>query len=168
MKEAVHTKIVSLQNRELLRDGVYLVVLHADKIPPHIGFLHDGKFFSQKANGKDVGLNVSRLISVIDAKRIPVLFYALNGSLPENAVAIFEVLPSKIEKGKTCLDPICEVLAKGKRFAIVAELIEYLEEKELINSCYGLHLPVDFESLPNYSRVDVRHRIAYLTNDKRR
>ena len=41
----------------ILNKGIYLSVVHANKIPPHIGIVVDGKYFSLKANGKDINNN---------------------------------------------------------------------------------------------------------------
>jgi hypothetical protein len=163
----MHRNVVSVETPIILQSNCYLVVLHADKIPPHIGFLMEGSFFSQKARGKDVGLDISRLLTVINNKKIPTLFYAIESPIYKHPKTIFDNLPNKIEVGKTCLDPVCQVLTDEKRFAIVAELLTYLEENEAIGTCFGLHIPRDFETLPTYSRDDVERRIAKLTNDKR-
>ena len=45
--------INSLNNESALNTGCYLCIWHANKIPPHIGILIDGSYFSLKVKGKD-------------------------------------------------------------------------------------------------------------------
>jgi len=74
-------EIRPIENQSTLSIGLFLVILHADKIPPHIGILCDGKFYSQKVNGKDFGVKLEHLLKLLLSKSIPTLFYKLKKSL---------------------------------------------------------------------------------------
>ncbi|NBR15845.1 MAG: hypothetical protein EBU01_14895, partial [Crocinitomicaceae bacterium] len=50
-------KNIQFVNHLETKTGVYLWILHADKIPPHIGISIDGQYFSLKAKGKDENIS---------------------------------------------------------------------------------------------------------------
>jgi hypothetical protein len=161
-------KILPLYESTVLTTGVYLLIIHADKIPPHLGIMIDGKFYSQKVNGKDLGVDYKKLLKIIQKKNIPTLFYALNSVSKKSIKTVFEYIPSEIKNKQTCLNPINRALTEGEDFQIVSELISYLEENNQVEEVYGLNLPNSFVAIPSYSREDVEKRIAFLRDDKRR
>ena len=44
-----------IEKNKLLK-GVFIWVIHTNKIPPHIGISLNGKFYSLNVNGKDNGI----------------------------------------------------------------------------------------------------------------
>lgn len=161
-------EIRPIENQNTLSIGLFLVILHADKIPPHIGILYDGKFYSQKVSGKDFGVKLEHLSKLLLTKSIPTLFYKLKNIPAGKVEAIFEKIPAEIKDNETCLNPINEVLVSDEKFYIVSELINYLTINEEISELYGLNLPENFVAIPEYTKEQVDKRIAYLKNDKRR
>ena len=53
-----------------LTNRLILWVLHADKIPPHIGLSKNDQFYSLKVSGKDEGLPVRNVLQIIEKKNI--------------------------------------------------------------------------------------------------
>ena len=64
-----------------------LWVLHADKIPPHIGVSVNGLFYSLKANGKDEGVAIEGLLDIVNRRKISTLCFELNSTFDESTLS---------------------------------------------------------------------------------
>ncbi|MFN5846790.1 MAG: hypothetical protein ACK46O_13885, partial [Flavobacteriia bacterium] len=63
-------RIWSIEDENELQKGFFLWILHADKVPPHVGCSIDGNYYSLKVSGKDEGVNVAKVQTVIEKKGI--------------------------------------------------------------------------------------------------
>lgn len=158
----------ALETWSEVMQGAYIVVIHANKIPPHIGLLVDGLFYSLKAKGKDMGVELDRLGQILTKKEIATLFFKVKNGVvtKENVVQVFEQSGQQIPFGETCLAPILKVVSPNLHCATVAELLNYLAEKNELVATFGAFLPVDYEGIPYYDMDRIRHRINYLKDGK--
>lgn len=145
-------------------EQTYLWVIHADKIPPHLGVSNGDKFYSLKANGKDEGLPVSKILQVLEKKNISTAFYEIDASgvsnHPKNIFSKFEhTVPGEI----TCLEPL-KMIFDDMDATWLKELLQGLESKEKINSAFGWQLPEGFTTIPDYSPEDIHNRLIDLNN----
>jgi len=62
----------------MLINGIYIILLHAKKIPPHLAIAIDGRVFSLSVNGPKINGKMSELISMIQSKAIKTLFFQLS------------------------------------------------------------------------------------------
>ena len=86
---------------ERVLEGIVIWVLHADKIPPHIGISINGLFFSLKANGKDIAVPIENVLDVINRREITLLCFSLSDVLSEKRVAdSFELYDKTIPNKK--------------------------------------------------------------------
>lgn len=162
----VELRSENMQN--MFKDG-FLCVIHCDKIPPHIGLLVSGKFYSWKSTGKDIDLDASLLLKIIDQKNIATLFFQLTHPLDIDAIRhLFIDLPSCIRGDHTCLHPFILLLGKGKEAKHIGELLEDLESQDLISRVFGLNLPKDYSGIPFYTREEINKRIDFLKHVKRK
>jgi hypothetical protein len=161
---------VPLLKNEELEEGVFLCVIHANRIPPHIGISINGKFFSLKAKGKDVNIPIDRIVQLLHTKLIAGLFVKLNPSLvsEEKVIRVFNLLPSSIEGKQTCLGPIIEIVGAPESVEHIGDLLAYLESDESIIQRITLNLPTGFKGIPWYSLTEIKQRIEFLKNDKGR
>lgn len=173
LMERFHYELNKYQSESLLKDsrlgkGLFLCVLHANKIPPHLGLICDGLFYSSKANGKDEGVPINHVLQIIRKQNITVLFFELNKKLvsPSDVASHFESVPTNIGENMTCLTPIKELLDAPKSVEHIGDLMNYLEHSHLVLARITLHLPKQFSGIPYYTLVDINKRIESLKHDK--
>lgn len=167
MSDFLFPEIQILRERSILKNGFFLWVWHADKIPPHIGCSLNGQYFSLKVNGKDTALKSEKILSVIDAKKIPTLFIKLNTSIQTEELFHTFDLFLKAESGKTtCLSPITELLSCNSTVFQLSELLKYLDKMNQLDTVFGLNLAVGYQALPEYTKEDIENRLRKLEHVK--
>jgi len=147
---------------ERVLEGIVIWVLHADKIPPHIGISINGLFFSLKANGKDIAVPIENVLDVINRREITLLCFSLSDVLSEKRVAdSFELYDKTIPNKITCLNPIKNIL-KHDRPTKLVELLSLLEEEGRIINVFGLNILNDFSGIKDYDVADIHERLTLL------
>lgn len=58
-----------------------LVILHANRIPPHIGLLINGNYNSLTIKGHELNVNIEALLKTISQKKIESVFIELKNIL---------------------------------------------------------------------------------------
>jgi len=167
-------KLNELKNLSDLK-GLFLVIINADKIPPHIGLIYNQQYFSLTTTGVSLGEPAEVLYRLINIKSSCTVFIKLNEAasnfnLKEELKEYFEEYDMAIDN-VTCLQPIkdffgeCFYLGVGNvRF--VFELIPLLKNNGLIESQSGIHVKEHFVDgkffLNTYEMSDVFDRINDL------
>lgn len=152
------------------KKGLFLWILHAQSIPPHIGISLDGFYYSLKYNGKDEGLEIAKLVHLINRKKIKtILVELLDFSIDQRLISgVF----SKFEQAKgselSCLKPIHNLLLPPEESLILAELLQKIAAREQIGSVFTLHLSENRQEIPRYSRVEIAERLQKLHDSKRK
>ena len=160
-------RIHPLTDESLMNKGFFLWVWHADKIPPHVGCSIDGKYFSLKVNGLDQCMDTKKVHSVIDQKQILAVFIKLNQTPTYNDVKTIFLKFSKAESGKvTCLNPIIQLLAEKESITQLSELLKYLQERNNLESVFGLNLTDGYKGIRPYNSDDIENRLRLLENAK--
>src|ERR1017187_4375714 len=59
---------------DAIQRGVYLVLLNANLVPPHIGMLIDSHYHSLTIKGQEVAIKGSVLVKNISLRKIPTVF----------------------------------------------------------------------------------------------
>lgn len=162
---------LSHDNVSLLHEGVFISVIHADKIPPHIGLIVEGRFYSLKTNGKDDGIELTSLLKILDSKNIATLFYTItpvNTDFKAKVESVFNEF-DQIPADGTCLRPINQLLSPDEDFNTIRPLLiklanENKSDSYRIGKCYGLNLPHGFEGIKSYTLDDIKKRINQLRN----
>ena len=156
--------INSLNNESALNTGCYLCIWHANKIPPHIGILIDGSYFSLKVKGKDTAIPVNEILKIINRKSICALFVEVQREVVKSH--IFEVFSkySNAEAYKfSCLTPITEVFDTNQNVHLLADLLNSFKEKNQIGKVFGLNLALDFGGIPMYGKEEIEARLKALS-----
>lgn len=147
--------------------GVFIVGLHVDKIPPHVGIVVDGHYFSLKVHTKDVDVLFSSLEVVIKRKKIPTLLVEIQPSIALSQVRnIFENYGSAILPGDSCMSPLLGMLRMPQSY-LLDDVLTALEQSGQVKEVYGMYLPTSYEGIPSYSNADVQQRINSLRYVKR-
>jgi hypothetical protein len=145
-----------------LTNRLILWVLHADKIPPHIGLSKNDQFYSLKVSGKDEGLPVRNVLQIIEKKNIGSLAFEINQSINLSDIKqVFDNYTKAKFNEVTCLDPIKKILNVDDAETIHS-LLKSLYHQEAISSCTLLHLSSDYKGIPLYKISDIHSRINKL------
>jgi len=139
-------------NEALLMNEVYLVVLYATRIPPHLAISVNGKLFTLTVKGATVDGELGALLKLIRQRNIDSIFIKL--SVPavfttdqlRNEIKKYTLAYPRVDIGiATCLSPIkdfCEEIysTEMQKVNYVFDLLPKLYERNVITSCYQLNL----------------------------
>jgi hypothetical protein len=169
MSEFKFNATIPLENTSPLQHGFFLCVLHADKIPPHVGCLVDGHFFSLKVKGKDDQVPVNQLLKSLSIKKVPTLFIHLDVQLKMDQVrAVYANYPCIQVGQSTCLSPIVELFNCKESVHKLSEFLEYLNNQGRIDTVFKVHLTDDFTAICAYSLEEIEQHLVYLSDVKGR
>ncbi|MCE3279131.1 MAG: hypothetical protein K0S44_1322 [Bacteroidetes bacterium] len=154
-----------------LQKGVTIVILHATRIPPHIGIISGKKYHSLSIKGQEINQSTETFIKNIKIRKIPSLFLRVkdhpvlsNGYLTEHFILNVQEFP-KVESGKaTCLSPVKRFFEDNYHIPsdsvhFIFELLSKLEEKDLIEHVSSLFIGGNCLDLPIYTDNDIQLEI---------
>ncbi len=140
-----------------------LWILHADKIPPHIGISTQGSYFSLKVNGKDEDLPVEKLLSLCQIKKMSVVIVQLLKNLSlEDLKMKFSDFEKAEDIKTTCLTPIKELFTNETNVLKLKDLLETQNKKGEIEKVFGLNLRSTFKGIPFYTTEQIQKRLEFL------
>lgn len=160
--EIIRNHVIALDKLQVEDDYTYLYVFHADKIPPHLGIVAHGMFYSVKAKGVDIDLSVGKIHALIKHKKICTLIFEIDAPLQQEIRDIFLTVGGQISNGETCLNPISIAYYPQIIHRKIGELLSDLNRDKAIHKVYGAYLPKDFKGILNYSVEDINRRIKSL------
>jgi len=143
--------ILPAQEAVLLND-VFLVVLYANRIPPHLAVSVNGKLFTLTVKGATVDGELSTLLRLIRKRNIESLFIKLSVpaffTFPEllGEIRKYTLAYPRVDVGiATCLSPIKDFCATVydtdlKNVNFVFDLLPKLYEQKIITYCYQINL----------------------------
>ena len=92
-------KVEPGQAEEFFSEGTYIILMYANRIPPHLSFLYEGLAYSLSVKGRKVGAKFEDIQRVINTKKIECLFFKLkNPEFGGNHRAIHRLLKIVINK----------------------------------------------------------------------
>lgn len=145
----------------------YLWIWHANKIPPHIGISSKGAYFSLKVSGKDIGLPCDRTLKKAISKKICLVLVELKSTIELNNLKnAFDLYENASPTSSTCLSPIKKCLNEPG-IQQLSELLESLTLKGEISAVFGINIPENYSSLPDYSIEEIQNRLLLLSHAKR-
>ena len=157
-------KVEGLINNERLYKGCFLCIWHAHKIPPHIGLLVDGFYYSLKVNGKDFAIPVSEIVKLINRKEICTVFVEVKYVLTKEEVEfVFSNYLSAKVSLHTCLSPISEIFKLSEKVNLLADLLNSFKSQGQIGEIFGLNLNPDFGGIPLYGKEEIEARLKSLS-----
>jgi len=135
-----------------VKKGIYLVLLHANRVPPHIGMMIDNEYHSLTVKGQEISISGNVLLKNIGLRKIQTLFIKIkkhpvfsNQHLNESFIEQIKLFDKVNEKGNTCLSPIKlffeEYYAINKdKVHLVFDLLEELKDNDFIEETCGMNL----------------------------
>lgn len=176
MRESFEIKITNDFSLDKLKQGFYIFMFRATRIPPHLGIITNGKLYDISLQGPNVGLAVEDFIDTVNKRQSEVIFIELKkpmfNSFLDDEITHLVNKHRKVTKDVSCLFPIREFLA-GVYFNpdleknnFIFELLPILEQLSLIESIVQLNLDNKLKNnkleLLKYSKKDVENCIAAL------
>ncbi|MBI3501346.1 MAG: hypothetical protein HY063_06080 [Bacteroidetes bacterium] len=152
MKQLYRIQNILPAKETLLHNDVFLVLLYAARIPPHLLVSVHGKIFSLSVKGATVDGELSSLLHLIRRKKIETVFIRL--ALP--LVFTLEQLQDEIRHCMlaypradvgiaTCLTPIADFChsiysTEKKNVNLIFDLLPKLSERKAVKEIYHLNL----------------------------
>ena len=136
---------------EYLNKGCWIAVVNAERIPPHIGIIFNGRYCSLNIKGKEIDVEAAVLLRKTEILRIPAIFIKL---IPHPVFSIdflhehFKLELQKYEKvtmENTCFTPVKafmqeNYLLKQEELGYLFELFPILYREQMIDKAFGLHI----------------------------
>ncbi|MFH1004923.1 MAG: hypothetical protein V1781_05450 [Bacteroidota bacterium] len=162
-------------NEVLLMNDVYLVLLYATRIPPHLLISINGKIFTLSVKGATVDGNLFTLLTFIRKRNIETIFIKL--ALPQfftmeqlkNVIRKCTLFYPCVDIGfATCLAPIrdfCHSVYEidKKSIHLIFDLLPKLQEQKVVKEYYQInldkHLIGNSLLLKKYSMNDIYEAI---------
>jgi len=164
-------------SEEDLSEGLYLVIIHATRIPPHIGIIADKHYHSLTIKGQEVNIPVEALIRNNSQRKIPSLFVKIKQHpafsdllLKEHFVSNVKQFPKVAVNVATCLSPVKLFFEElyglpAKEINYLFELLPRLETKGLIENVFSMFIESDQLQLPLYDMNELNSGIDKADKD---
>jgi hypothetical protein len=170
----IETPIKPIHAEDLLKH-VWIVILHAKRIPPHIGLLINGVYNSLTIKGHELNISAEALLKTISQRKLQTVLIKL---IPhpvfstDYQLQVFKEMVQQFPMVKqyqaTCLSPVKLFLEefyalKNQSDELLFELMQRLVENKYIYSASTLNLEAlenGFE-LPLYNATQLQERIEH-------
>jgi hypothetical protein len=146
-----------------LVNGIFLSIIHAKRIPPHIGMIINNCYHSLTIKGQEINQRPEILIKNSRIRQIPSLFIKIKSHPIFSSDYLNEHFISnvgqfqKVEAGKTtCLSPVKLFFEETYNLSMsginyVFDLLPLLEKNGLIENITSMNIEGDEFQLPVYS-----------------
>jgi len=163
-------------NKEELLKGLHIAILHATRIPPHIGLIVDKHYHSLTIKGQDINTSVNALIKNSQIRKIPSLFIKIKPHSTFSELYLKEHFITNIQQFQrvdknvaTCLSPIKlffdEVFdVSMKDINYLYELLPKLESEGLIEQTAALFVDENYQ-LPFYTNTEINAGIEQVRTE---
>jgi hypothetical protein len=154
----------SVDQDTLNSENFKLWIWYADKIPPHIGCSGEGKYFSLKVSGMDLGIPVEKVFDIVQRKKIVFLMIDLEMNFTaEKLHQHFRRYKKAGINGPTCLTPICDLVSSPSDIGQLSSLLKWLKDRGEIVRIQGVNLPANYSGLPVYGKQEIQERLEKLS-----
>ena len=155
----------SFSENDLLK-GLYIAVIHATRVPPHIGIIADKHYNSLTIKGQTINTSVTALVKNSVIRKIPSLFIKIKPHPTFSELYLKEHFITNVQQFQrvdngvaTCLSPIKlffeEVYdVSMNNINYLYELLPKLHAEGLIEYTTALHVDENYQ-LPVYSNAEI-------------
>ena len=163
---------------DLLKE-THIVVLHATRIPPHIGMIIGGYYHSLSIKGQDIQVPISVLMKGIRFRSIASLFIHIKTPVLFNEIYLMNRFIEKIKQFPrvdvgiaTCISPIKLFFEEEYNIPMntvnrLPELLMKLDALKLINASSSLFIDEKNYDLPVYSFEQINKEIAQVRSSSK-
>jgi hypothetical protein len=165
-------------NEADLLKGLYIVVIHATRIPPHIGIISNNFYHSLTIKGHEINVPVEVLIRNTTQRKIPSLFIKIKKHpifsydyLNEHFISNVKQFPIVDVGVATCLSPVKLFFEEAFTLPMnnvnyLYELLPIIETEGLIENISSLFVDEENYQLPVYTLAEINKGIEQAKNDK--
>lgn len=159
----------------VLSKGTWLVILHASRIPPHVGLMIEGNYNSLTIKERELNVKAEALLKTISQKKIEALCLKMVKHpvfSSDHQLNIFQEQLGQFTAVKqdeaTCLSPLKlffeEFYAiKNNKEQLFYDFVDELFQNEYISQAIGLNIVNKAENniftLPHYTNEELQTRI---------
>ncbi|MCE3229743.1 MAG: hypothetical protein K0S32_4294 [Bacteroidetes bacterium] len=173
ISENIHIDVnISSFDPEKLKKGTWIAILHAQRVPPHIGLIFDGNYNSLTIKEHELNINYGLLLKTILQKKIKSIFLKI---VPHPVFSLNHQLEMFQEQLKqfgyvkqnetTCLSPVKTFFREfyavcSANEELFFDFIQQLNNNDYIESasCVNMELK-DGIDLPFYTIEELNERI---------
>lgn len=160
-----------------LSKGLFIAVIHATRIPPHIGMIVDKSYHSLSIKGQDINTPIAALVKNSNIRKIPTLFIKIKSHPTFSTIYLREHFITNVQQFErvdvgvaTCLSPIKlffeEVYGVSmKQVNYLYELLPVLESEGLIESISSIHIDKETYLLPVYTNKEINAGIDLVRKE---
>jgi hypothetical protein len=160
-----------------LNKSLWIVVLHACRIPPHVGLLFNGNYFSLNLKGVEKNIDLSVLLRTIELQNIKSVFFKVKKHPVFSVDYLKEVFENdlsnyqKVTTDNTCFKPVKLFFEEHYLFCsqpinFLFELFSPLITNEMIEKTIALNLKEEiFEgnfTFNTYNAKDINDKLASI------
>lgn len=162
------------KDTSVLNKGTWLVILHASRIPPHVGLMIDGNYNSLTIKERELNVKAEALLKTISNKKIEALFLKLVKHpvfSSDYQLSTFQEQLNQFTSVKqneaTCLSPLKiffeEFYAvRNKKEQLFYDFADELFRNDYISQAIGLNIQNADNgvfNLPHYTNEELQDRI---------
>jgi hypothetical protein len=159
---------------EEVKKGIFLVLLHVNRVPPHIGMLIDNVYHSLSIKGQELNVSGDALLKNISLRKIPSVFMEIRKHPVFSNVHLAEAFAEQVKQfdkvniaGNTCLSPVRLFFSEfyaldSSKIELVFDLLEQLGKNHFGARALGAHLDATKQNifyLQPYKRQDLYKQI---------
>lgn len=162
-----------------LNKGIYICLLHAKRVPPHIGIIINGNYHSLTIKGAEPNVVLKVLVKTIELKKIESVFFKIEThpvfSTDYLNAVFLEILkkhPHIISNEVTCLTPLKAFFNEFYAIESLESDIIYTFLKQLLNNnfileAYSLNLDLQNNKIdiPVYSQNEINEKIKTIRSE---
>jgi hypothetical protein len=160
-----------------LNKGFWIVVLHACRIPPHVGLLFNGSYFSLNLKGIEKNIEIPILLRTIELQNIKSVFIKVKKHPVFSVEYLKEVFENdlsnyqKVTSETTCFKPVKLFFEEHYLFCsqpvnFLFELFSPLMKNEMIEKTIALNLKEEIVegnfTFNNYNAKDINDKLASI------
>ena len=144
-------KVSTQMNMQELFKQNWIVILHASRIPPHVGILIDGNYNSLTIKGHELNVRLDVLLKTIQQKKMEAVFIQLEKHPVFSSQYQLEIFQHHIQQftqvnhEATCLSPVKLYLQEFyiiplQESELLFELVARLQQNQYIHKAIGLNI----------------------------
>ncbi len=160
-------KITQEFTEEKLNKGLWLVLINAKRIPPHVGMLFNGRYYSLNVTGQEINIRMQALLKRIRIQKIKAVFVQLKPHpvfSPDYLCGYFAILVQKHPRvnlnGITCFTPVRSFFTENYALCendlkFLYHLFPQLYAQDVISGAMSVNLEENETEAENVFRLPV-------------
>ena len=177
IKEATTYKVAFSKSKPGKLKGLFIAIVHATRIPPHIGIVADEKYHSLSIKGQNLNIPAEALLKNISLRKIPALFIKIKPHSTFSDIYLSEHFITDVQKFNrvdadvaTCLSPIKLFFEEVYNLSMkdvnyLYELLPVLEAEGLIEDAISMNIDENNYCLPVYTIKEINEGIKQVRKE---